>query len=262
MPLGVVKKLSEWKFQDSHVERNMDASAMRAAHPDDTLVLAGSPRVREANTGITANAADTTVPLLPIGMLQQISFQQGKPTQPLMAIGGGRAFFTSGKAQTSWSAARLYVNGRNFLRVLYHSAVAAGMDVTKFDDRAAAADKGPTANTDAAQPKYFVNLDSELFYMPFGMACIFRNKNHDICGSFYAEMCMINSWGTAINAGQSQIMESVSGVADRLLPYKFTVAQKAEAATDSTPATDAVGEGEGAYSATLKTLLGFTNNDF
>lgn len=229
MTLGITASLNTWAFQNNHVERNMDASAMTAAHPDDTLVLAGPAR---------HDLKDT--PLLPIGMLQQISFQQGKPTQPMMAIGGGRAFFTSGKAQTSWSAARLFVNGRNFLRVLYQNAVRHGVNVTALDDPAGALTTPIAANTPGTpenQPKYFVNLDSELFYMPFGMACLFRNKAHDICGSFYAEMCMINSWGTAINAGQAQIMESVSGVADRLLPYTVTgESDSPEAAYGNVPA--------------------------
>lgn len=216
MPLGVTDSFNSWTFQEQHVERNLDSSAISAAHPDDTLVLAGPTR-----------ASRKDADLLPIGMLQQISFQQNKNTTPLMSIGGGRTFFTSGKATTNWSAARLFVNGRNLLRVLYQNAVSNGLDLAGLDDPAGNAGattsgEGANAKTTNAVPKYVVNLDSELFYLPFGMACIFRNKQRQVCGSFYLEVCMIGGWGTSINAGSSQIMEQVSGAADRILPWKAT----------------------------------------
>lgn len=223
MALRVTKSLGDWQFQKTHIERNMDNAAYEAAHPDDTLVLAGPARADDIATeqlngadvkfGIapsTDTAAD--VPLLPIGMLQAMSFSQSKPTQPMMAIGSGRSFFTSGKATTQWQAGRLFVNGRNLLRVLFHNAVKLGIDVSKFDDPAALSEGS----------KFFTNLDSELYYLPFGMACIFRNKAHDWVGAFYVELCMITSYSVGVNAGQSVMMESVSGVADRLLPLSLS----------------------------------------
>lgn len=214
MPLGVTKNLEalsgQYSFQGNHIERSLDDAAYTAAHPDDTLILAGPARKSEVSENDSPKTA--SVALLPIGMLQQITWSQQKPTQPMMAIGSGRVFFTSGKATTSWSAARLWVNGRNLLRVLYQNAVALGLDVSKFDDPAA-------IDPDSKQ---FLNLDSELYYMPFGMACLFRNKAHDWLGSFYVEMCMVVSWGSQMSAGGSQILEQVSGVADRILPYDLS----------------------------------------
>ena len=208
--IGITKGVENWAFQDNYVEREMDNAAYSAAHPDDTLVLAGPPR-----KGTIANGGSTQSPgsLLAIGMLQSVQFTQTKPTQPMMAIGSGRSFFVSGKAQTQWTIARLFVNGRNLLRVLYHNAVnGSGMDVSKFDDPAAK----------SAKSNYFINLDSELYYIPFGLACFFRNKSHDLVGSFYAELAMINSYAVSANAGQNMILENVSGLADRLLPLELS----------------------------------------
>jgi len=203
--IGITKGLNSWQFQNSYVERTMDNAAYQAAHPDDTLVLAGPAR---RNT-VLANGAGISS-LLAIGMLQSIQFTQTKPTQPLMAIGSGRSFFVSGKSQTQWTIARLFINGRNLLRVLYHNAVAGGVAMTSFDD------KPSLANTSS----FFINLDSELYYVPFGLGAIFRNKTHDLVGSFYAELCMINSYAIGINAGQNMILENVTGLADRLLPWQ------------------------------------------
>lgn len=201
MAIGVVKGFDTWQWQESYVERIMDNAAYTAAHPDDTLVLAGPARKSALAGGYTN--------LLAIGMLQAVSFSQTKPTQPMMAIGSGRSFYVSGKAQTQWTMGRLFVNGRNLLRVIYHNAVAGGIDPRNFDDVA----------TESASPQYFINLDSELYLVPLGLGCVFRDKTHNFVGGFYAELCMINSYATAWQAGQNLIMENVSGMADRLLPF-------------------------------------------
>jgi len=201
--LGVVRNFDTWQFQESYVERVMDNAAYTAAHPDDTLVLAGPARIQ----GLTQGGATS---LLAIGMLQAVQFTQSKPTQPMMAIGSGRSFYVSGKAQTQWSMGRLFVNGRNLLRVLYHNAVKGGVDPSKFDD---------VATASSGNQQYYINLDSELFLVPFGLASVFRDKTHGYCGGFYAELTMINSYSIGWNAGQNLILENVTGVSDRLLPF-------------------------------------------
>jgi hypothetical protein len=189
-----------WKFQQSYIERLMDHSALTSAHPDDTLILAGPPRY------INLNAANLFQKMLPIGMVQQMQVTQQKPTTPMQAVGTGRGFYTSGKAQGSASVARLFVNGRNLLRALYTNAVTSGIDVTLFDD--------PAAYKPNAQ--FFANLDSELFLIPFGMAVLFRDKIHNEIGAFYLDLCMINTWAIAIGAGQNMILENVNLLFDRL----------------------------------------------
>ena len=208
--VGVASGTLNWNFQRQHIERPMDNAAYQAAHPDDTLVLAGPARLGSISG---ASGTDSGVGnLLPIGMLQAMQWSQSKPTQPMMAIGSGRSFFVSGKAQTQWSISRLFVNGRNLLRVLNHNLMAAGgVDPTQFDD--------PTAIT--PESNFFINLDSEAYYVPFGIGALFRNKVHDWVGAFYTELAMINSYGIGVNAGQSMIMENVSGVADRIMPMSL-----------------------------------------
>jgi len=197
---------ASWKFQQTYIERLMDHAALSSAHPDDTLILAGPPRFTTSNPG--EFFADK---LLPMGMVQQMQVTQQKPTTPMQAIGSGRSFYVSGKAQGSASIARLFVNGRNLLRALYTNAVTAGIDVTQFDD--------PAAYKQAQKPpKFFANLDSELFLIPFGMAMIFRDKIHNEIGAFYLELCQINTWAVSVGAGQTMIMENVNMMFDRLLP--------------------------------------------
>ena len=197
-----------WLFQQSYVERLMDHAALSSAHPDDTLLLAGAPRYGATQGSEPAPLAN----MLPIGMVQNLNVTQTKPTQPLMSIGSGRMFFVSGKAQGTAAMARLFVNGRNLLRVLHTNAVQHGVNPNKFDDKAAL-----PAST-GAYPQFFANLDSELFLLPFGLGCLFRDKTHHAIGAFYLELCMINNWTINFSAGQNLILENVNMLFDRLVP--------------------------------------------
>lgn len=215
MPTPVITTTAAtWAFQQNNIERLMDHAALTSAHPDDTLILAGPARYGAYLNKGTDQATILDGGLLPIGMVQSFNAMLQKPTQPMQAIGSGRMFFVSGKAQGNAQIARLFVNGRNLLRVLYTNAVQAGLDVSQFDDKACITNPkgGQTGST------FFMNLDSELFLIPFGLACFFRDKIHNRLGAFYLELCALNSYNIAFNAGQNMILENVSLLFDRALP--------------------------------------------
>lgn len=202
---GITRGLNTWKFQDHYVERIMDNAAYTAAHPDDTLVMAGPPRTPSWK----ADGSTIEDKLLAIGHLQQTQFTQQKPTQPVMAVGSGRSFFVSGKAQGQVTLGRLFVNGRNLLRVLYHNAVSATIGVGTFDDIPA----GGTSK------QFYTNLDSELYLIPFGLGTMFRDKVHHTIGGFYSELSMITTYAIGVTAGQNMVLEQVNMVFDRLFPF-------------------------------------------
>ena len=227
MPLGITRGIDSWQSQQRTVERHTDNAAYTAAHPDDTLVLSGPPRQIDSDEGATSGWKS----LMAIGMQQGFQWSSQKPTQPMQAIGSGRAFFVSGKSQTTWRIGRLFCNGRNLLRTLYHNAVAGGVPVEQFDDKPVALD---------ATDLYYMNLDSELYYVPFGIAAIFRDKIKDLIGAVYLELCMVQSYGVGFNPGQAMILEDVNGMCDRVLPFRPT----------------AVADG-GALRETVDTVIGF-----
>ena len=210
----ITEGLGDWVAQENYVERLMDNSAFTAAHPDDTLVLAGPARFGGGSGGVdvgegTNKAKDFIDSLLPIGSMMNFTMAANAPVQPLTAIGSGRTFFVRGKGNITFSIGRLFVNGRNLLRVLHTSAIQQGINIQHMDDPAMAADNNE---------QYVVNLDSELFYIPFGMACLFRDKSRSPVGAFYIELAMLNTYNIGIASGQAMIMENVNGVADRILP--------------------------------------------
>jgi hypothetical protein len=232
MPLGITRNLVSWRFQDHYVERVMDNAAYTSAHPDDTLVLAGPARKDQAL--IEEPNGKKFGSLLAIGMMQNLNISQVKSTTPVMAIGSGRSFFVSGKAQGNGSIARLFVNGRNLMRVLYHNAVSRDLPVESFDDPAAV----------SSASKFYINLDSELYLIPFGLGSIFRTKSHQFVGGFYAELTMLQSYNISIQAGANMIAEQVSFMFDRLVSF----------------ASDDLGTTSYIPKATLDSVLGFVDD--
>lgn len=223
MPIGITRNLVEWKYQDAHVERVMDNAAYTSAHPDDTLALAGPARMSQV--AADSNDGGSVSSLLAIGMVQNLNIAQVKSTTPVMSIGSGRSFFISGKAQGNGSIARLFVNGRNLLRVLYHNAVAGDVPVDRLDDRPAT----------LPQDQFYINLDSELYLVPFGLGVVFRTKSHEAVGGVYAELTMIQSYNISIQAGANMIAEQVSFMFDRLQNFNIgSAANSSKSLMDST----------------------------
>lgn len=192
--------LNNWNPQNSCIERLTDNAAYTSAHPDDTLVLVGPARYSDLGT-------DT---LTPVGMLQGLQVSQQKPVTPLQTIGSGRTYFLSGKTSVSWGCSRLFAKGNNLSRALYSNLAAANGNLPAFNDTEPAAS--------STRPNSVFNLDSELFLVPFGIAVAFRDKSGYSLGSFYLELCMIQSYSMQLASGQNVIMENVQGACDRVLP--------------------------------------------
>ena len=150
--------------------------------------------------------------MYPIGMMQAFPATQQKPVQPLQTIGSSRNFFVMGKASTQFTIGRLFVKGKNLLRALNDNVIKNNLALDSLTE--------PTKS--GSEDNYLVNLDSELFLVPFGLAVLFRDKSNNGLGGFYMELCVINSFTVGMNAGQSMIMENVSGLCDRIVPFDHT----------------------------------------
>lgn len=213
-PIGVTKSPGTWNAQRNHVERILDNASYDAPHPDDSIIVAGPAR-----KGVAVPGRNTPRTLMAIGMLQSLGIQTQVPVTPLMALGSGRSFFLRGKSQSTWNMQRVWINGRNLLRALYHNAVEVnGINADQFDD--------PAALENNPRSQFFVNLDSELFYIPFGLGVIMRTKSRTFVASCYLELCLVNSWGIQLAAGQGMFAEMVSGLCDRVMPFQSTDAME------------------------------------
>jgi hypothetical protein len=222
----VVNKFADWNQGDgtiasiANIERVMDNAAYTSAHPDDTFVFAGPPRLN-----LQTDDASIYQNYSAVGMLQNITFNQSKPFQPMMAIGSSRSFYLGGKAQGSAQIGRLFMNTQNLLRRLYDNILNPGGPTSALggisggvgNPTVAPFDTG-NAPADPGNLNYFINLDSEFFLIPFGLGVIFKTKAKSAIGGFYIELCVIPNYTVTITAGQSMIMEGVSLLYDRLFP--------------------------------------------
>lgn len=207
--IGVTQTLDSWTAQENYVERLMDNAAFTAAHPNNTLVMAGPCRQPE-------NIAEAC---LPMGGVQNFNLGAQVPLQPMMMLGSGRMFYLRNKGSISFNLGRLWVHGRSILRALYTSAVVNGLQVQNFDEIAVSSN-----SQDAASEVFWGNLDSELFYIPIGLAVFVRSVSKTPVAAFYMEHCMLNSWATGWAAGQPMILENITGMCDRIRPLKPTTA--------------------------------------
>ncbi len=203
----VTTSVKGWDPQNNHVERFLDNAAYTAAHPDDTLLLVGPARHIDVAWEATPNSP---LSMMPLGMTQQFQVAQNVPVAPMPSIGTARTFYTRSKGQLNWSMARLWCNGRNLLRALYHNAR------SSLTDQDLLTMPEPVIANGSSQ--VFFNLDSEIFAAPIGLAVFFRDKSRRPLGAFYLESMMISSWSIGVAAGTGMIMSNVSGVADRILP--------------------------------------------
>lgn len=197
---GITKNIGSWNVSENNVERLTDNIPFTSAHPDDTLVLVGPPRYSKMDAS----------KLYAVGMLQTFSYSQQRGLQPMQAIGSGRAFFVAGKSTIQFNIQRLFVKGKNLLRALYENAKDQGnLDITETD----AFGERPIAS---GTPNFAVNLDSPLFLVPFGLCIIYRDRSNAPLGGVYLENCMLANYSSSLQAGQTTIMEQVSGIGDRL----------------------------------------------
>ena len=210
MTVAPTTSFNNWFMQEAYVERLLDNAAYTSAHPDDTLVLAGPARY--ATVARDRSTESALARMLPIGMMQNFTVGQTRPFTPVETIGSGRKCFLAGKAQAQASFGRLFANGRNILRVLYHQAREAGIQSRDVQEKF-------SADRDGSSMQYF-NLDSDLFLIPIGLAIVFRDKAQDSLGAFYMELCHIMSWGTGISSGSPAIMENVNIIFDRVVPIQ------------------------------------------
>jgi hypothetical protein len=212
-----VGKYGDWATStNASIERIMDNAAYSSAHPDDTIVLVGPPRLN-----LNAAEGNGYGDLAAVGMVQSISVNQSKPFQPMMAIGSSRSFYLGGKAQGSAQIGRLFLNTDNLLKRLYLNNIGVG-EANGDGNNANGVDP---AKLDSANPagavgtrNFLINLDSEFFLIPFGMGVIFKNKARQMIGGFYMELMVLPNYTISVQAGQSMILEGVTALFDRLVP--------------------------------------------
>ena len=201
--------LDQWKkqYQDRNVEILHDQTMMTLVTPDDSIMVVGPPRLSSAGKA----------EFYTVGLVSNIQYSESAMVQPMKAIGSRRHIFSRTNAPIQGSIGRLVALGANLYRALY-----AVTDIASFANTSTTklSKKNSEDNT------WFANLEEDLYRIPFGLGIIYMSPVHGAAdsgksavGADYIECCTIVNRNVGMQSGQAMIMEQVSFMADRVIPW-------------------------------------------
>jgi hypothetical protein len=207
-----------WDFYNFHIHENITGGSFVSA--ESTLVAAGPPTLGTSSASV-----------LPIGLLETAGLQQSRQLQRIFEIGSIRSYFIPGRCIGSLSVGRTFYHGPSLLRILYGywagkdpdaTAIKSLLDSAKVP--ASASENYGSKITLKSNPGYgdlFINLASDLFAQPTGMAIYYKDSNTETYGGLYLEYCYIQGHQMTISSGSVLIMEGVSIQYDMLKPLNI-----------------------------------------
>lgn len=229
---------TNWDFSNYHVQSELKGGQFVSA--ETSLIAAGPPEI--GGTGPYASQPVGSVgTVYPIGLLENAGLSQSKQLQKLFEIGSSRSYFIPGRVVGSVSLGRTFYYGPSLMKVMYayYRNEANGIEIGTQDPSAEITlDDGSTAISPLArlldrgdnfhalrqspgEDHFFVNLASDLFNQPTGLAFYFKDANFNSVGAFYLEQVYIQGHQFSISSGSVLIMEGVSAQYDRLVPIKL-----------------------------------------
>jgi hypothetical protein len=216
-----VDNLAGWKFKEKYVRSDTKPGLYAGA--DSTLICVGPATITGAG-----NAEDLTQKVTPVGYLENFTLQQSKQLQRLFEIGSQRSYFIPGRVMGSISLGRVYYHGSSLMRMLYSAYL---------DDSGNPSYGGSGVTVEPGSNQFWLNLASDIFNVPHGMAMFFKNASENTIGASYIESNYIQGHQISISAGSVLIMEGASCQYDRLVPIAVTEIE------DAPPPTQTPGEG-------------------
>ena len=198
-------------YKNRHLELSHDQSQLALVNPDDSLVVAGPARLASTNPRFYV-----------VGFLNSLNFGENRMVQPMKAIGSKRHIFSSTNAPVQGSISRLMFHGPNLARALYAVMNSTGLSEL-MDSNTEKFSVGSSSNP--LDSIFFTNLEEDLYCFPIGLGIIYRTPAHDTqgrvesVGAEYIESFVLANRQVSIQAGQSMVMENVSFMADRVMPW-------------------------------------------
>jgi hypothetical protein len=201
---------SHWDYKGSYVsklnEDGLERFSQFSASPDTTCLFAGPARY----TGLTGGAD-----LIPIGLVDNIAYQDNAQLMRLFEIGSNRSFFTRGKSAPVISMSKVLADQANILAALTKAAYRPNMAID--------GQRAPGAE----DSNIMTNLGSEYFSVPFGLLLVMKTRGGNTDGygkvlsAVYLEYCMFDGYSFQIASQQPVIAENISIQFDRPVPVSF-----------------------------------------
>lgn len=204
---------SNWDWKSSYVSSLGESDSMErfsqfSASPDTTMMFAGPARF----TGLAGGGISE---LTPIGLVDNIAFQQNAQLMRLFEIGSNRSFFTRGKTAPVISFSKVLADQANIMKSMTTAAYRPDM-----------ATDG-TASPGAEGSNVFMNLDSEYFAVPSGLLLVLKSRGGGgdgygrVLSAVYLESVMLEGYSFQVTSQQPVIVENISAQYDRAVPVSF-----------------------------------------
>jgi hypothetical protein len=204
----------DWKFLEKNVDpsafsKTGDAAGARGNYvSSESIVLCAGP----ATLSETLQA--TMENLYPIGVCDAVQVMQNKGVIQLYEIGSRMPYIIPGRPITQFQISRVLFNGDSLLAAMTKGLWTNpdGPQPDSYDGQV----MGPpgsdfSVNGNGTSPaNFFLNLASQFFNNPIGLALFFKDSEDDWVAGFYAENCVIQQHSMAIQGQNMIVMENAS----------------------------------------------------
>ena len=200
----------DWKFKEGHVQAVPEGGDFLSS--ESCVICAGPPTIPE-----------TIQNVVPIGLVQNATVTQNKQIQQLYEIGSRQPIFIPGRTVVQAALSRILFDGPSLMRAVYkiYDGSAVNTDTSVPVDSATNPENAPgnPYTTDSTeQAKFYINLASEFFNRPLGLAFFLNDMEDDNYGGFYLENCYIQSHQLSIAGQQTILVENVGIRCSRVVP--------------------------------------------
>ena len=209
---------SDWDFHNIHVMNG--ATPGQFINAESTLVASGPATI----SGEGAAAAVVPVDVFPIGLLETFGLQQSRQLQRIFEIGSSRSYFVPGRTIGNITLGRTFYYGPSLLRVLYANyalTLATGGALSSLATDADIAAEF-VAHSVPGYDNFLINLASDLFAQPTGMAVYFKDTMNATYGGFYLENNYPQGHQMTVSSGSVLIMEGASMQYEMLVPLDIS----------------------------------------
>tara|TARA_Y100001937_G_scaffold21799_1_gene30807 strand:- start:20893 stop:21585 length:693 start_codon:yes stop_codon:yes gene_type:complete len=200
----------DWKFKEGHVQSVPEGGDFLSS--ESCVICAGPNTIPE-----------TIQNVVPIGLVQNATVTQNKQIQQLYEIGSRQPIFIPGRTVVQAALSRILFDGPSLMRAVYK--IYNGSNI--ITDQSVPVDSGtnpenapgnPYVTDDDQQAKFYINLASEFFNKPLGLAFFLNDMEDENYGGFYLENCYIQSHQLSIAGQQTILVENVGIRCSRVVP--------------------------------------------
>lgn len=203
--------INDWKFKEQHVQKSelQDTTTGKFGNfiSSESIVLAAGP---------AGSAQYNIAKLIPIGVCDTIQIGQNKTIQQLWEIGSREPYFIPGRNFITGTIGRVLFNGDSLMGAVYRT------DQTVEEDPSVIEPAGTLTGTVDNPGAFYMNLASDLFNRPFGMALFMKDSENEWIAAFYLENCYIQAHSLTLQSQQIVVGENIQFRCSKIVPISVT----------------------------------------